>query len=366
MNLAKAVALAVAAAMCLAALAACSGSAQPAATTAAPAPTQAPTAAPETTPAPAQAQAPTEAATSAPEASAAPETAAPAGQTYKIGVLQLVQHAALDASNQGFVDALDDAGIDYEIDQQNAAGEQSTCQTIASAFVNDKKDLVLAIATPAAQAMAAATEEIPILITAVTDPQSAGLADTNEAPGFNVSGTSDLTPVKEQIELLQRILPEAKRVGILYNSGEANSVFQADMAKAACADAGLEAIDFTVSSSNEIQTVVESMVGKIDVIYAPTDNLIASAMATVSMVATDNKIPIIAGEDGMVQAGGLATYGIDYYQLGYRTGLMAIKVLTEGADPATMPIEYLSADQCELTVNEGIAAELGIDVSGLK
>ena len=286
--------------------------------------------------------------------------------TYKIGVLQLTQHAALDKANEGFIAALDESGIKYEVDQQNASGEQSACQTIAEKLVNDGNDLIYAIATPAAQAVAGVTSEIPIVLSAVTDPAESGLVASNDAPGGNVTGTSDLTPVKEQIELLKQILPDAKTVGILFCSSESNSEIQAAMARKACEANGLEHIDFTVSSSNEIQTVVESMVGKVDVIYAPTDNTIAAGMPTVSMIATDNGLPIICGEQGMVDAGGLATYGIDYYQLGYMAGQMAVEILRDGADPATMPIGYLSADQCELSVNDETAAALGIDVSGLK
>lgn len=286
--------------------------------------------------------------------------------TYKIGVLQLTQHAALDKANEGFIAALDESGIKYEVDQQNASGEQSACQTIAEKLVNDGNDLIYAIATPAAQAVAGVTSEIPIVLSAVTDPAESGLVASNDAPGGNVTGTSDLTPVKEQIELLKQILPDAKTVGILFCSSESNSEIQAAMAREACEANGLEHIDFTVSSSNEIQTVVESMVGKVDVIYAPTDNTIAAGMPTVSMIATDNGLPIICGEQGMVDAGGLATYGIDYYQLGYMAGQMAVEILRDGADPATMPIGYLSADQCELSVNDETATALGIDVSGLK
>lgn len=286
--------------------------------------------------------------------------------TYKIGVLQLTQHAALDKANEGFIAALDESGIKYEVDQQNASGEQSACQTIAEKLVNDGNDLIYAIATPAAQAVAGVTSEIPIVLSAVTDPAESGLVASNDAPGGNVTGTSDLTPVKEQIELLKQILPDAKTVGILFCSSESNSEIQAAMAREACEANGLEHIDFTVSSSNEIQTVVESMVGKVDVIYAPTDNTIAAGMPTVSMIATDNGLPIICGEQGMVDAGGLATYGIDYYQLGYMAGQMAVEILRDDADPATMPIGYLSADQCELSVNDETAAALGIDVSGLK
>ena len=297
----------------------------------------------------------------------AEETTAPDDTAaFKIGVLQLVQHDALDQSNAGFFAALDDAGVDYIADQQNASGDQVACQTIAEKLVNDGSDLILAIATPAAQAVAGVTSEIPIILTAVTDPAESGLVADNAAPGGNVTGTSDLTPVKEQIELLTKLLPEAKKVGVLYCSAESNSGIQAKMAHDACAEFGLEAVDYTVASSNEIQTVVESMVGNVDVIYTPTDNVIAAGMATVAMVATDNGLAVICGEGGMVNAGGLATYGIDYYQLGYLAGQQAVEILTNGASPATTPIGYLSADKCELAVNEETAAALGIDLSVVK
>ena len=300
-------------------------------------------------------------------AAAADTTAAAADdETYKIGVLQLVQHAALDQSNEGFFAALDDAGIKYEADQQNASGEQVNCMTIAEKLVNDGNDLILAIATPAAQAVAGVTEDIPILLTAVTDPAASGLVNDNANPGVNVSGTSDLTPVKEQIDLLHQILPEAKTVGILYCSAESNSEIQVAMAKEACDAIGLKYEEFTVPGSNEIQTVVESMVGKVDVIYTPTDNVIAAGMATVAMVASDNNIPCIVGEAGMVEAGGLATYGIDYFELGYMAGEQAIEILVNGADVAAMPIGYLPAERCELTVNKTTADALGIDISGLE
>ena len=290
------------------------------------------------------------------------------GDVYKIGVLQYVQHAALDASNEGFFAALDDAGIAYEADQQNAAGEASSCDTIADTLVNNGNDLILAIATPAAQAVAGKTTEIPVILTAVTDPAESGLAESNDAPGANVTGTSDLTPVKEQMELLKEVLPDTKTVGILYCSAEANSVLQADMAKAALDDLGIAYTDLTVSNSNEIQTVVESAVGKVDALYAPTDNMIAAGMATVAMVANENGIPVICGEEGMVNEGGLATYGIDYYQLGYLAGQMAVEILTNGANPAEMPIGYLAAENCALTVNEETVEALeakGLELSAL-
>lgn len=290
-------------------------------------------------------------------------------KVYKIGVLQYVQHAALDASNEGFFKALDDAGIAYEVDQQNAAGEASSCGTIAEMLVNNNNDLILAIATPAGQAVAGKTTDIPVIVTAVTDPAESGLVESNDKPGNNVTGTSDLTPVKEQIQLLQDVLPDAKTIGILYCSAEANSVLQADMAKEACDAAGLSYIDLTVSSSNEIQTVVESAVGKVDALYTPTDNMIAAGMATVTMIANENGIPTICGEEGMVDQGGLATYGIDYFQLGYMAGEMAVDILVNGANPAEMPIEYLAAEQCSRKVNEDTAKvmeEFGLDMSVLK
>jgi putative ABC transport system substrate-binding protein len=207
------------------------------------------------------------------------------GTTYKIGVLQLVEHAALDASNQGFVDALDDSGISYEIDQQNAQGDQSACQTIAEKLVNDGDDLILAIATPAAQAVAGVTTEIPIVGTAITDFAASGLVEDNAAPGGNVTGSSDLTPIEAQIELLQKVLPDAKTVGVLYCSAESNSDIQLAMTKEACEAAGLTVVEYSVASSNEIQSVVESAVGKVDCLYSFTDNTIAAGMSTVAMVA---------------------------------------------------------------------------------
>ena len=287
------------------------------------------------------------------------------GTTYKIGVLQLTEHAALDASNEGFVAALDDAGIDYEIDQQNAQNDQSACQTIASKLVNDGDDLILAIGTPAAQAVAGATSDIPIIGTAITDFAESGLVEDNEAPGGNLTGSSDLTPVTDQIDLLEQLVPDVQTVGLLFCTAEANSEIQIEMAEEALDEAGIGHERYTVSSSNEIQQVIESMVGKVDAIYAPTDNTIAAGMATVAMVANENKLPVIVGCDTMVEDGGLASYSINYYDLGYKAGEMAVEILTEGADPAEMPIAYLAADECTLIANQATADEVGIDLSVL-
>lgn len=283
-----------------------------------------------------------------------------ADKEFQIGVLQLVEHDALGAANQGFCDVLEESGLKVNIDQQNAQGEQANCQTIASKFVTDKKDLILAIATPAAQACASETTEIPILVTAVTDPADSGLVESNEAPGGNVSGTSDLTPVADQFDLLKEILPDAKKVGILYNSSESNSVFQANLAKEAAASLNMEAIEATVSNSNEIEQVTRDLCGKVDVIYAPTDNMIAAGMSTVSMVANELKIPTIVGEQGMVDNGGLATQSISYYELGRKTGEQAVKILKGEATTADMPIEYVPGDA--ISINEDTAKEIGIEI----
>lgn len=282
----------------------------------------------------------------------------------KIGVVQLVEHDALDASYKGFADALKDAGYvdgdNIAIDYQNGQGEQANCQTIATQFANDKVDLVLAIATPAAQAAANVIKDIPILVTAVTDPADASIVNSNENPGGNVSGTSDLTPVKEQIDLLLELVPGVETVAVLFTSSESNSLFQANLAHEAIAEKGLTSIEATISASNEIQQVVESVIGKADAIYIPTDNAFANAMATVTMITEPAGIPVIVGESGMVDNGGLATVGIDYYRLGYQTGEMAVRIIKDGAKPANMPIEYLN--EFDFSINTEIAESLGIEI----
>ncbi len=296
------------------------------------------------------------------EAASQESSAADAGKVLKIGILQLVEHPALDASYQGFVDGLKEAGYEdgknITIDYQNAQGEQANCQTVATKFVNDKDDLILAIATPAAQAVANATKDIPILVTAVTDPVTAKLVESNEKPGTNVSGTSDLNPIADQIALLKQIVPDVKTVGFMYSSSEANSKFQIDLAKSECEKLGIKTIEGTVSNSNEIQQVAQSLVGKCEALYIPTDNTLASAMATISLVTEPAKLPVIVAEEGMVTNGGLATYGLNYYNLGKQTAAMAVKVLKDGAKPADMPIEYL--EECDLVLNTDVAAKIGI------
>ena len=297
--------------------------------------------------------------------SAAGSTAA-AGDAYKVGVIQLVEHSALDAANKGFVKAIKDSGLNVDIDQQNAQNDQSAAQTIASKFVSDNDNLIFAIGTPAAQAAAGATTDIPVVGTAITDFAASGLVDSNDKPGNNVTGSSDLTPVADQIDMLHKVLPDAKTVGILFASNESNSEIQVEMAEEACKKAGIEPVRYSVSSSNEIQSVTESMVGKVDVIYSPTDNTIAAGAAQVGQIARENKIPFVAGEEGMFTAGdALFTLSIDYEQLGYTAGEMAIKILKGEDKPADMAIETMPKDKLKTLKNEDVAKELGIDLSSL-
>jgi putative ABC transport system substrate-binding protein len=302
--------------------------------------------------------------------------AAPAGESggaassadtqkvFKIGVVQLLEHDALDSAYKGFVDGLKAAGYEdgknIKLNYENAQNEQANCVTIASKLVNDGSDLILAIATPAAQAVANATKDIPILVTAVTDPADAKLVKSNDKPGTNVSGTSDLTPVKEQIELLKEMVPDVKNVGLMYCSSESNSKFQIDIAKKECDELGIGYTVKTVSSSNEIQQVAQSLVGRVQAVYVPTDNMLAAGMKTLGMVFTPAKIPIVVGESGMVKNGGIATYGINYYKLGQQTAEMAVKILKGEAKPADMPIEYQK--DMDVAVNQDVAKQLGITI----
>lgn len=292
-------------------------------------------------------------------------SASAARASYKIGVLQLTEHPALDAANKGFVAAIEASGIDASIDQQNAQNDQSACQTIASTLVNENCDLILAIATPAAQAVAGATSDIPIVCTAITDFAASGLVEDNDAPGGNVTGTSDMNPVADQIELLHQLVPEAKTVGLLYCTAESNSKIQIDLAAEQLDELGMEGVEYTASSSNEVQQVVESMVGKVDAIYTPTDNTIASAMTVIASIANENKVPTVCGEVAHVEAGGLASISINYEELGRRAGEIAVRILSEGADPADMPIETMTADECDLVYNQKTADTLDVDVSAL-
>ncbi len=285
--------------------------------------------------------------------------------SYKIGVVQLTEHTALDATNQGFVEAVEASGLSVSIDQQNAQNDQSACQTIASKFVGDGVDLIFAIATPAAQAAAAATTDIPIVGSAITDYAASGLVKDNDKPGTNVTGASDLTPVAEQLQMMQKVLPDVKKVGLLYCSAESNSDIQIASAKEELDALGLSYTEFAVSSSNEIQSVVESAVGKVDALYSPTDNTIAAGAAQVGQICKENKLPFITGEEGMCEAGGLFTLSINYKDLGKLAGEMAVKILKGESKPADMAIEHLSTNELVVVKNEEMAEAIGVDLSAL-
>lgn len=281
----------------------------------------------------------------------------------KIGISQLIQHPALDAANEGFKQAFLDAGyVDGEtviFDDKNANGEQATATTIASTFASSDVDLVLAIATPAAQAAAQAITTKPVLFTAVTDAEEAGLVKTNQEPGKNVTGTSDLNPVGDQIALVTQINPEAKSIGIVYSSGEVNSKIQVDMAKEAAKTLGLEIKEATVTNTSEVAQATEAL-GDVDAIYVPTDNQVVAAISQVVQIAEAKGILLIGSESGQVDEGAAATYGINYVALGKQTGEMALRILTEDADPAAMPVETLS--ELELVVNPAAAKRMGFEI----
>lgn len=281
----------------------------------------------------------------------------------KIGVIQLMQHVALDESYEGFKDVVIEAGIKEENINYQVAGDQANCATVADTLVNGGNDLIYAIATPALQAAAAKTTTLPIVGSAITDYVSTGLVASNDAPEGNVTGASDLTPIEQQIDLLTQLLPDADQVAILYCGSEDNSIFQGEIAEDVCADKGLSSKVYTVSDSNDIQAVVSQACNDgVDAIYIPTDNLLATYMSSVEAVSTQFKVPCIVGEVGMCENGGLATYGLDYYNLGKLAGEQAIAILKGEKTAANTPIAYLDADDCELVINLKIAQACGIEV----
>ena len=263
---------------------------------------------------------------------------------YTIGIIQQLEHQALDAATEGFEDALTELlGEDNVVfDYQNAQGESANCATIATKFVNDGVDLIMANATTALQSSAAATSEIPIVGTSITDYVTAGVIDDVDAPGTNVTGVSDLAPIDQQIELLQQLVPDASKVAILYCSAEPNSQYQAEQAENYLDEAGIEWEEYTVADSNEIQSVITNAISDCDCVYIPTDNTLADNMEIIKNTTVPAGIPVICGEENMCSVGGLATLSISYYELGYKAGEMAYDILVNGADPAEMAIEYVS------------------------
>lgn len=282
-----------------------------------------------------------------------------AKQSFKIGIAQYVSHPSLDASVTGFKKALADADLDVTFDEQNAQGDQGTATSIAAKMASAKPDLVLAVATPTAQALAQAIVDIPVLFTSVTDPVAAELVDSNEKPGANVTGTSDMNPVADQIGLVKQVKPEAKKVGVVYSSGEVNSEVQVKIAREAAAKEGLELVEKTITNSSEVVQAVKTL-GDVDAIYVPTDNMVVSALDSLLATAEENGILVVVGEADSVENGGALTYGLDYEQLGYQTGQMAVKILTADADPATTPVETQSDPQ--LVINPAAAKRMGVEI----
>lgn len=288
-------------------------------------------------------------------------------EKLKIGIIKFGEFTALTNATQGFIDGLADAGyVDGEnitIHELSAAAETGNCPTIADTLINENSDLILAVATPAASAVKEKTTTIPVLFTAVTDPAASGLVESNDAPGANLTGTSDMNPVSQQIALGKQLIPEAKTVAIMYCSSESNSKIQADLAAAAIEEQGMESVVKTISAIDEAKSAIESLKGQVDFIYIPTDNTLADGMTSVSMAANECGLPTIVGESGMVGNGALATFGINYYELGKTTAEMAVKILKGEATPSEMPVEYqTSEDILEIAVNTDTAEKLGITI----
>lgn len=284
---------------------------------------------------------------------------------YKVGIIQLVQHDALDAASQGFTDALKEAFGDHvEVILKNASNDTPQCTTIANQFVTDQVDLILANSTPALQAAASATSSIPVLGTAVTEYGTAlSIEDFSGTVGTNISGTSDLAPLDQQAAMFDELLPDAETIGILYCNAEPNSVYQAEVVEQALKDAGKTVQVYTFSDSNDVSSVTQQACSEVDAIYIPTDNTAASCTEAINNVALPAGVPIIAGEEGIMNGCGIATLSIDYYELGVTTGEMAVRILNGEEVVNKMPIEYYQnpvkkyhAERCEalgITVPDG-------------
>ena len=279
------------------------------------------------------------------------------GTVYRIGICQLVQHVALDAATQGFQDALKEKlGDAVTFDLQNASGESNNCSTIMNTFVSGNVDLIMANATPALQAAVAATGDIPVLGTSVTDYATAlDLSDWSGATGINVSGTSDLAPLDQQADMLQELFPEARNVGLIYCSAEPNSKYQVDVIKGCLEEKGYTCTEYTFADSNDVASVVQNACDGSDVLYVPTDNTAASCTEAIRNVVEPAGVPVIAGEEGICKGCGVATLSISYYDLGYTTGEMAYEVLVNNADISSMEVRFApsvtkeyNAELCEL------------------
>ena len=271
------------------------------------------------------------------------DTTAADGKVYNVGICQLVQHDALDAATKGFKDALTEklGEGSVKFDEQNASGDSANCATIVNGFVSSNVDLILANATAPLQAAAQATSEIPVLGTAVTDYATAlDISDWTGTVGNNISGTSDLAPLDQQAAMIQELFPDAKNVGLLYCSAEPNSVYQCDVIEGYLTEEGYTVARYAFTDTNDVTSVAQTAADNSDVIYIPTDNTAASNTEAIANVVIPAQVPVVAGEEGICSGCGVATLSISYYDLGYATGEMAAKILADGADVSTMPVEY--------------------------
>ena len=283
-------------------------------------------------------------------------------KTYTVGVVQLVQHEALDAATKGFTDALKEAlGDKVNVVVKNASGDSNTCGTIVNGFLADNVDLIMANATPALQAAASATSTVPILGTSVTDYATAlEIADWTGTVGSNISGTSDLAPLDQQVAMLQELFPNAKKVGMLFCSSEPNSNYQVDEVTKLLSNAGITCTEFAFTDSNDVSSVTQKACDASDVLFIPTDNTAASNTEAIANVVLASNTPVIAGESGLCKGCGVATLSIDYYELGKITGQMAAKILTGEADVSTMPIQF--APSVTKQANMANCQKLGITI----
>lgn len=280
-----------------------------------------------------------------------------------VAITQIVEHPALDATREGVKDELAEAGLkegeNLKWQWESAQGNPSTAAQIASKFVGDRPDVIVAIATPSAQAIISATKEIPVIFTAVTDPIGAKLVENLEKPGELVTGVTDLSPIGEQLDLIKEITPEVKRVGVLYSAGESNSVSLVELLKKEAISRNLEIVEATAAQSSNVATAAQSLIGKVDVIYVPTDNTIVSALEAAIQVATENKIPLYAGDTDSVERGAIAALSFNYYDVGRQTGKVVLEVL-EGKKPGDIPVK--SVEKLQLFVNLKAAEAMGVEI----
>lgn len=293
-----------------------------------------------------------------PEASASPSV--DTTQEFKIGITQIVSHPALDAAVEGFKEGLAEKGFtNVTYDEQNAQGDMATASSIAQKFAGAGLDLILGVATPTSQAIVKADQTTPIVFTAVTDPAGAGLVADAEAPSANVTGVSDMLPLQPHMDLIKQIVPDVKSVGVIYNAGEANSVFLIEAQKEAASAMGIEIVEATASNSSEVQAAAQSLVGRVDAMSVLTDNTAVSALESIIKVAEQNKIPLIAGDTDSVERGSVAAYAFDYKDLGVQAGYQAAAILS-GTPIADIPVEY--AETLQLSINEAAAGRMGVTI----